>query len=535
MKSQNTRNIIAALLMLGTAAMLALNLPGQMSYDSVSQLLQGRTGIYNSWHPPVMAWLLGLFDTLWPGPGLFVIFDAALLLGAWLTLLRLSPRPGWPALLVPLAMLLTPQFLLHQGTAWKDMLFADSAIAAFAALAAAADSNDGRWIWLGLCALLLALAALARQNGIVLLPAAAVALGWIITRRSGWRRGLGYAGVGLLLTLALIATATLALDRHSDGGQGAQAEIQRGQLYDLVGALKASPGLALPVLDRAAPRLSRLMRGDGVRLYSPMLNDTLESSPALIDAGSAVPATLLFAQWEDLLLHHPGLYLAERWTVFRWTVAPPDVSQCHPAFAGIDGDPADLKALGLAPRIRPQDAALAAYAHTFMGTPVLSHLTFLILTAIMLAVLLRRRRSPDIAVAALLAGGLVYTASYFVISIACDYRYLDFVDLAALERCLLLVVLATPNLTKIWAITGSQIRVWTVVTTGRTLCAPVFWDRMFALSAMASPWFRPCPPRKSPRPRPAPRRNAPGRSPAGPPQPHVRRTQAPAALFLRYW
>src|SRR6202000_2161818 len=36
--------------------MLALNAPGQLSYDSVTQLADGRTGHYNSWHPPLMAW-----------------------------------------------------------------------------------------------------------------------------------------------------------------------------------------------------------------------------------------------------------------------------------------------------------------------------------------------------------------------------------------------------------------------------------------------------------------------------------------------
>ena len=39
--------------------MLAITAPGYLSYDSVSQLGDARSGFYNSWHPPVMAWLLG--------------------------------------------------------------------------------------------------------------------------------------------------------------------------------------------------------------------------------------------------------------------------------------------------------------------------------------------------------------------------------------------------------------------------------------------------------------------------------------------
>ena len=202
MTQSGTGRICAGLLMLGTAGMLALNLPGQMSYDSVSQLLQGRSGHYNSWHPPVMAWLLGLFDSLLPGTGLFLIFDTLLLLGGWLLLLRLGPRPGWTAPAVALILLLTPQFLLHQGTVWKDMLFTDSAIAGFAALAMAAKAWDTRWRWLALSSgLLLVLAALARRTG-----ADGVAAGGSpgagldcrtpgrLARRSGlWRRRLNVA------------------------------------------------------------------------------------------------------------------------------------------------------------------------------------------------------------------------------------------------------------------------------------------------------------------------------------------------------
>jgi hypothetical protein len=49
------RRAASAILLTGTAVMLALNAPGQLSYDSVAQLANGRSGFYNSWHPPVMA------------------------------------------------------------------------------------------------------------------------------------------------------------------------------------------------------------------------------------------------------------------------------------------------------------------------------------------------------------------------------------------------------------------------------------------------------------------------------------------------
>src|ERR1700758_3062038 len=128
------RRIASAILVLGFAVMLAMNAPGQLSYDSVAQLADGRAGFYNSWHPPVMAWLLGLFDRLVPGTLLVLIFPGLLLLSALLVLLCLKPR-GWPSAALAILIVLTPQWLLYQGEIWKDMLFADAAIAGFAALA----------------------------------------------------------------------------------------------------------------------------------------------------------------------------------------------------------------------------------------------------------------------------------------------------------------------------------------------------------------------------------------------------------------
>ena len=45
---------------------------------------------------------------------------------------------------------------------------------------------------------------------------------------------------------------------------------------------------------------------------------------------------------------------------------------------------------------------------------------------------LRRRGTADIAMAGMLAGALAFAASFFFVSVACDYRYLYPLDLAAM-------------------------------------------------------------------------------------------------------
>lgn len=407
-----------------------------MSYDSVVQLTDGRSGQYDSWHPPVMAWLLGLFDGLLPGTGLFLLFTALLLLAAWLVLLRRT-RKDWGLVILIALIFATPQLILYQGTIWKDVLFADAGIAIFAFLAAAADgwnTRQARRLFLFLSAAALALAVLARQNGFLLLPVVAISLGLVARKRGAapWRYGIGLAAV----SLTLVAAGNFALSFHSDHGEGASEQLRLAQTYDLVGALRLDPSVRLEMLEARAPALDAAIRKDGVRLYSPRLVDTLEQSATLTNAIYHAPPGVVFAQWRQLVLVHPGLYLRERAPVFRWVVAPPDLFVCHPDVVGVDG-PADmLKALGLTEQVRPQDRLLYSYVARFFHTPVLSHLFYGALALLLLIVLMRRGAPSDLAMAGLQVAALIFALSFFVISIACDYRYLYFLDLAAMTGAL---------------------------------------------------------------------------------------------------
>jgi hypothetical protein len=428
----SARRIASAILLAGFAVMLAMNAPGQLSYDSVSQLADGRAGFYNSWHPPVMAWLLGLFDRLVPGTLLFLIFQSAILLSALLTLLWLRPR-GWPSAVVAAAIVLTPQWLLYQGEIWKDILFADAAIAGFAALAVYAQTR--KMAALAVATLLLVLAASTRQNGLVLLPVAAVTIGLIARRQggSGWRYGILF----LLAALALTAALNFALAPRTDGGDGASAELRLGQSYDLAGALAREPQLALP-LD-ADPALDKTLRTRARTLYTPLHNDPMAADPAVSQALQNAPDGVIAGAWRSLVLNHPLLYLRTRWADFAAVVITPDVIACHLAVAGVSGPPALLKRLGLTAGIRPQDQALAGYARLFFATPVFFHLAWGALALVLLVILIRRGQPADLAMAGLLSSAFLFTLTFVIISIACDYRYLLILDLSAMASTLYLL------------------------------------------------------------------------------------------------
>jgi hypothetical protein len=426
------RRIASAILLAGFAVMLALNAPGQLSYDSVTQLSDGRAGLYNTWHPPVMAWLLGLFDRLVPGTLLFLVFQSLLLLSALLALLWLKPR-GWAAVALAVAIVLTPQWLLYQGEIWKDILFADAAIAAFTALAVYEQTR--RLAGLVLAALLLTLAVSTRQNGVVLLPVAAVATALIARRRGG--SGLGQGAFFLLAVLALTGALNLALAPHTDGGDGARAELRRGQAYDLAGALARDPALVLPL--GADPGLDRLLRERGKLLYTPLQSDTLAADPAISQALSDAPDGVISTAWRALVLDHPLLYLRTRWADFAAVLTTPDTIVCHLASVGVAGPPALLQRLGFKAGVRPHDQALANYVGFFFSTPIFSHLAWGVVAIVALVILMRRGEPGDLAVSGLLAGALLFSMTFLMISIACDYRYLVFLDLSAMASSLYLV------------------------------------------------------------------------------------------------
>ena len=347
--------------------------------------------------------------------------------------------------------LLTPQLLIYQGIVWKDVLFANAAVAGFVALAHAGHRWPQRRTRLALIALsflLLALATLARQNGVLVLVCGAIGLGWM-AHRGGSSIGQAslQAAAVLVLSGAVVLCASWAFDHRIVPGRGVSKQVRTLELYDLSGALAADPDLALPDLARTQPHLLQLMRTDGTRLYSPVRSDTLANSQALQSALADAPDDALHASWKSLVLSHPALYLRQRLGVFLWTLFTPDIAVCVPYVTGLRA-PADLlDRLHIRARDDWRDDAVDRYGQIFTGTPVFSHLTFLLLGAAELWFLLSRRNAADIAFASMFAGAVVFSASFLVVSIACDYRYLYVLDLSAIVT--LLYIALDPRLKKL--------------------------------------------------------------------------------------
>lgn len=429
-----------AVVIAGLLLILGLNLPGHLSYDSVAQLREGRFGERFTWGPALYAWILGVGDRIYPGTALYVTASALLLGATLLLLLRLRPRTSWAAVPVAAVIMLSPQAMIYQGIVWKDVLFANCAVAGFVLVAYAASRWPQRKRRLGalaLAALLFAVGALVRQNGAIVIPIAALALGWSL-RGEGWKRAAAWGLGGLVLTFVLMKGIGWAVEPPSDGPD---ISINRGvriiEHYDIIGIASRDRSLPLDTIAKVDPRYAAIVRRAAEGHYSPERVDTLAAMPGYEEIW-LIPDDAAAEQWRRAVAYDPSAYLLHRWSVYRWLMAPPDPARCLPAHVGIAAPAPLLAELKMTEEVEQRDLTLDRYVKRLEDTPLYSHATYAVLAAIILALLLMRREAADWVLAALMASTLAFTASFFVISIACDYRYLYFLDLAVLAGLLYL-------------------------------------------------------------------------------------------------
>ena len=424
------------IVMTGLVIVLAVNLPGHMTTDSVIQLAEGRADAQRSFNPVFMSWLLGRLDGLLEGTSLFVAMNAGVLFASLVALSRLTPRVHWLAAVLFVLALMTPQLLIYQGAVWKDVMFANFAIAGTVCLAFAAERWSqvrSRFAFLAGGAILLAIAAMVRQNGVLALLAGAAGLVLALRSRSGWKTSLA-AGLGLVAAgsaVILIASATLHRALPQLDPSTSDAGLRIIQHFDIVGVLTRDPQASLEPLESSSPNAADALRA-ATAFFSPERIDTLDQAKGLGDYIWSTPEGVMPATWANLVIREFPDYAAHRLEVFRQIFLTPNLLACLPVSTGVQGPELVLAELSLPARESRQDRELYNYASRFFGTPVLSHLPYALISLATMVLLLLRGRPSDFVMAGLQAGALAFAGSFLVIALACDYRYLYFLDLAAM-------------------------------------------------------------------------------------------------------
>lgn len=442
-RSQAAARTYRLVFLAGLLLMLAANLPGHLSVDSVMALYEGRFHVRETFGPAVYSRTLGLFDEVLPGAALYVTCSACVLFGALASLVDLRERASWWGVALASVLTLSPTLLLYQGIVWKDVLFANLSVAAFVLLAHAelAEKNPTRrWTILLAASLALAVAMSVRQNGVILVIAAAAVVGWRQGDR-GWGVGLAWSAGAVTWIVALAQTmSVLAQPIEAGQDKAFSGGLRIVQHYDVVGILAHAPEARLSVIARTRPEAARLIETEGRKVYSPERIDTFDLSSELSRTLWKTPERELRAQWWTLVSGYPGAYLAHRWDALVWVLINPRLEQCVPIHVGVEGPASRLQALGVTPGQDRADVAIANYATWWYVTPFYSHLAFAAAALIVAGFLIFRREACDLVIAALMLGGLAFAGSFFLISLACDYRYLYALDLAAITGLLYLAL-----------------------------------------------------------------------------------------------
>jgi hypothetical protein len=429
----------------GFLLMLAANMPGQLSYDSIVELHEGRHHIRETWAPAILSAILGRFDALIPGTGLYLIASGLLAYGAFLALRGLRPSMSWAGPVAAAVVVALPTLVIFQGDIWKDILFANLVVVGFVLLAHVGKVwGLGRTPWLALIGVVLTLAAAAqvRQNGVIAAVVAALVIAWIV-RAGGWRACLAW-GLGGLVAVLVVSQALGVISLPRSARHGHDKATAQGimilQRYDIVGAAAHDPNLQLTDIRAASPEVERLIRVLGVPLYSPERVDYLAQDPRFANVFNKVPKAAVATQWRHIVLHHPEVYLAQRWDAFRWVFLTPEIDSCLPIYVGIDGPEAMVKDLHLTTGVSPPAQSLFNYGSHFLDSPAYSHLTYAVIALLVAGLALLRREPQDVAIAGLMIAALGFAASFFLITIACDYRYLYMLDLAAVTGLIYLAI-----------------------------------------------------------------------------------------------
>jgi len=179
--------------------------PGSMSVDSYNQFYQAVSGVYDDWHPPVMAWLWRHLLWIKEGPQPMLLLHLGLFWGGLYLIWRmLAEKKSWCRILVPMIGFMPPVIGMV-GVIWKDIGLGSTILMTIGLWNSLQDHFKLRAF---LVSLLLIYASWVRHNSIALTAPFIMAIPWFpdfpsdIKSRKSPRYRLGL-GVVLVLTVVV--------------------------------------------------------------------------------------------------------------------------------------------------------------------------------------------------------------------------------------------------------------------------------------------------------------------------------------------
>lgn len=411
-----------------------VHFPGHVSMDTSIQLEEARLGHTITWAPRFMSALLRVLGGGTIACALFVLLNALMTYGAFVTAWGSStdvpaqpqnPLLTWSCRLLALALLLNPVVFLYMGIVWKDVLFGSMVALAAAWIIRLARRNQmDAWRWF-LPVFLIHAAIYTRQHGIFLALFFLPACAWLYAtdkpvRRM--RRFFAFFGAYAVFALAFGMVLNVVMPVQNDKMQS--VGLRNLQAYDLAGlVVEGMPTEGLP-----AALVTDDYRAGVEKSYAPDRIDFLFNDSVVNQAYSTMSNQQMRQAWMGSIARHPLYYARMKGEQIAWLIGLKRLDKCLPVHVGIDGNVDYLKQQGLSTGLDRYDGDLLKLSMAARYLILHRHWFYVVcLLAGLAAVLLRLRTLPQDERVALLAVGtgcIAFYASFGLTTIACDFRYL---------------------------------------------------------------------------------------------------------------
>lgn len=415
----------------GWLAFMVYAYPGYMSYDSVFQLGESRSGHFSDGHPPAMAELWRLVELVITGPlGMLLIQSTCFLAGVFLLFRRrMQPRT---AALCAIGVLLFPPVGSVMAVIWKD-----SQMTAYLVLGTALMIEESRRRKLAGLALL-ALGTAMRHNALVMtFPIVILAFSWTPSHGFWKRYALAFAAWIAVTATAQVGSRLLTDEQRHIWASGmalcditstlryVEPTIPDDQLRQMLAGTPVAVTHDLHAYTRAQP-LGEWVDALWNTAYSFF---RLPKNDAERDAVGRA--------WRTIVLAHVPEYLRYRWEVFRRVLQLPPVTLASPVYNWFTDiqDP-----YGSAAKIG-HDAAggklqdlLREGIHVVGATWVFYIMLYVVLLGLLIPFSLHDRE-----VLALLVSAIFGEAIMFIIAPTTDWRYSFWTVLAVVLSIVMVV------------------------------------------------------------------------------------------------
>ncbi|WKJ91380.1 hypothetical protein QZJ86_04415 [Methylomonas montana] len=434
--------------------------PGFLCYDAVNQILEAREGVYSDWHPPLMAIVWRLTDSILPGPAgmlflqlVLVWFGVYLVFGAFFK--PCGAKAAAPLLCV---LLFLPPVFCISGAILKDVLMWGALLIAFGVAGHIKCNNNQHSgltsLLFAITVLLLWLAILLRHNAFfATMPILSFAI-FRLYPKAGFLGLIRAAVPGAIMALALfVATGainTRLADRHTHpwvanaafdiAGVIKRLEDRDRQqaLFDRLASALNSTGSVEPLLNAYTPMYWReIFRTQPPTLQLP--THSMESQIHGFESLSDQQRQALRTLWTQTILAEPVLWLRHRLAVSKYVLGWVPEASWSPVMMGKEF-PTDLEqAYGAHPvpsKLQEQiEEAMFKLTNDWYFQP---WPYFIAAICVFLAAAFRSP-TANIEVICLTASGILHEFGLMLAAPSPDFRYSHYMIFTTLLSLLLLV------------------------------------------------------------------------------------------------